>query len=211
MNNIGEVNSNYEDDSDDDSFNSCVGYLKSDLYDDVLFQHAMVPKDTLEQDSLIMRPSDSFSSAYSTRISHPQPNTVNNIDEESCTSSHLLSTSASNDDDLSFITDDTSFDEKMGMGMGGIRASLSVVSSGEREEQREALHFCNRAPEAAIAADSSKFDEWSMMSHPDDDVICDLEDVTSAMASPSENMTRTSAMAVPPLDKSTGYFSRSTF
>jgi len=62
-----------------------------------------------------------------------------------------------------------------------------------------------------IAVDFYKFDEWSRMSHPEKNSICDLEEVTSAMASPSENMYGTSTMAVPPLDNFTSYLSRSIF
>ena len=36
------------------------------------------------------------------------------------------------------------------------------------------------------AVDVSKFDDWSKMSHPSDDIICDLKDVTSDMASPMQ-------------------------
>jgi len=207
MKTIGEVNSNYEDDSDDDSFNSCVGYLQSDLYDDVLFHHAIVPKDTVEQDVPLMRQSDSL--FYGNRSNQWQQKR-NNTDGESMTSSHMLSSGASNDDDLSFITDDTSFEEKMenmGMGMGmGRGMGMLVVSSEEKEEQHEdMLHWEHQAPKNSeyVVTPSSNLDEWSMMSDPDDDIIFDLGGVTSATESPPASDQRSA--------NSTGYFGRSTF
>lgn len=225
-----EVKSNYEADSDDESFNSCVGYLQRDLYDDVLFHHAVVPKEVVEQDLLITL-NDSFSSAYSHRSSqHRQPknSTVHNAlldtagnrnglnaDVESCTSSHLLSNCTSNDDDLSFITDDTSYDERMGCTGTG----LSVVSPGEKEERESLVDYDRR--ESLSPADSTYFDEWSMMSHPDDDIIDGLADLTSAKipactATPTyENpdiISFSDDDDDPPIENSdTGYFAMSSF
>ena len=50
-----------------------------------------------------------------------------------------------------------------------------------------------------------------MMFHPDNNIIYDIEEVTSDMISPSENMTESSAMAVPLLNSSMGYFSQLIF
>lgn len=190
--NSTSTKSTHEDDSDDDSFNSCVDYLQRDLYDDVLFQHAIVPKDAVEQDTVIMM-NESFSSAYSNRSSlqrQPRNNNVlsssftsfikKDMDGESCNSSHLLSSGGSNDDDLSFMTENTSLGDKLGMGMrmGYTGTELSVVSSEDNEEQRENLLHCGYDSPETILGDSDNFDAWSMMSH-DDDIMNDLADVTS--------------------------------
>lgn len=111
-------------DSDDDSFNSAITGV-CDLYDDVLFQHTVVPKDQAQsstQGTISRQRSDSFASAHSAdqescTSADKQLNgsadkqlnrsfhTANDEDGQSCTSSHLLSSGPSNDDDLTFSTD----------------------------------------------------------------------------------------------------------
>jgi len=111
-------------DSDDDSFNSAISGV-CDLYDDVLFQHTVVPKDQAQsstQGTISRQRSDSFASAHSAdqksctsadkqlnRFADKQLNrsfhTANDEDGQSCTSSHLLSSGPSNDDDLTFSTE----------------------------------------------------------------------------------------------------------
>jgi len=101
-----------DDNSDNDSFNSAV----MDLYDDVLFQYTIIPKEQVDMCSIQNR--ESFSSAVSVErdpsfdIPNLLPKTSelfhdgqSHYDEESVTSSHLLSAGTSNDDGLSYITD----------------------------------------------------------------------------------------------------------
>jgi len=217
MKSIGEVNSNHENDSDDDSFNSCVDYVQNDLYDDVLFHHAMASTCTFqveEQDKLLRR-SDSFSSASSngqarctssvfrskkqdvlmTRARNDSFSTATNIDGESCDSSHLLSSGTSKDDDLSYVTDNTSFGRKIG---------LSVMSSTQKEEQNEEqtediMHWDAPKSSDDIATLSSNCDEWSMMSHLDEATV------------PSRESTTGTSAATSPLGCSSGFFGTSSF
>jgi len=105
-----------DDNSDNDSFNSAV----MDLYDDVLFQYTIIPK---EQVDICAIPNiESFSSAVSVdrgpcldipnakEYLLPQASELfhdgqSQYDEDSVNSSHLLSAGTSNDDGLSYITD----------------------------------------------------------------------------------------------------------
>jgi len=106
---LNTITGNTDDNSDDDSFNSDV----MDLYDDVLFQYTIVPK---EQEISTMQKSESFASAFSdiasTKEYIPQPSLDSFHDGRSqcdggseASSILLLSNGTSNDDGLSYISD----------------------------------------------------------------------------------------------------------
>lgn len=173
---IGIGEGYYENDSDNDSFDSALSHLACGLYDDVLFHHAIVPKDTVqaEEQYELLRNSESFSSACSVVqtssytssdfLNEKQENvtpevwydsfpTAPNVDGESCNSSHLISSGVSNDDDLSF-SDDT-----LEEGMGN-----SVIPSTLKEKQIE--DFLYQKKEQIVSKSSVPILHWGVPLNP---------------------------------------------
>jgi len=225
-----------ENDSDDDSFNSAVAYLDIDLYNDVLFRHAIVPKDTIqaEERGELLQRSESFFSTHSvgqasnctfsvfrskkqdilmSEVGNESFSTALNVDGESCNSSNLISSGVSNDDDLSFISDNT-FEEGLG---------LSVISSVVREEQIDNILYPKEEQIVTSSAPilhwgvpvnskdiDTNFDERSILSNPDNDIILSLSDVTSE-TTPTLGHTTATSTTILTHESSIGFFGQSSF
>jgi len=175
-----------DDNSDNDSFNSAV----MDLYDDVLFQYTIIPKEQVEMCSIENK--ESFISAVSVEgdldihgmkeYVLPQPSELfhdgqSQYDEESVNSSHLLSAGTSNDDGLSYITD----------------AMSAMPSPADKDYTRySALHtdLEESCTSASGVVDSINLDYDEVVFNPSDIDESDIDDTrTTNTTSRSEDYT----------------------
>lgn len=170
------------------------------LYDDVVFLHAGLPNDkdidqnngqnmtsigrndpfpsacsvveksALSRSNNSSQEDDSFASCRSTTIHMPSATMIS--DDESCTSSHLLSVDDTNDDDLSYMQDDLSLmteDSNLGIPVQPKKKDGKIISKLPTIASQSSLnHMCLQindmdVPISSSDMDASSFDRDEML------------------------------------------------